>query len=207
MAYTVRFNGWGFYDAGHIGKVRSERVHPVTAPAAGPAVAPDESDGTAETTQQQDQSGATVTEDTMETDPADDEQQQATATAGPSQVAATAAAGPPQATQPPQAAPPRRRRKPRPRALNEIRKYQRSTDPLIRKLPFQRLCREIVQDMENREHAAFRWQSQAVEALQEACEAHLVGLFEDTQLCAIHGKRVTIMPRDMRLARKLRGEV
>ena len=76
----------------------------------------------------------------------------------------------------------------------------------MRKLPFQRLCREIVQDMENREHAAFRWQSRAVEALQEACEAHLVGLFEDTQLCAIHAKRVTIMPKDMQLARKLRGE-
>ena len=81
-----------------------------------------------------------------------------------------------------------------------------STELLLRKLPFQRLCREIVQDMEKREHANFRWQSQAVLALQEACEAHLVGLFEDTQLCAIHAKRVTIMPKDMQLARKLRGE-
>ena len=100
----------------------------------------------------------------------------------------------------------RNRLRPGTLALREIRRQQRSTELLMRKLPFQRLCREIVQDMENREHANFRWQSQAVLALQEACEAHLVGLFEDTQLCAIHAKRVTIMPKDMQLARKLRGE-
>ena len=87
-------------------------------------------------------------------------------------------------------------------ALREIRKYQKSTELLIRKLPFQRLVREIAQDfMTDR-----KFQSSAVCALQEAAEAYLVGLFQDTNLCAIHGKRVTIMPKDMLLARRLRGE-
>uniref|UniRef100_M3YJI6 Core Histone H2A/H2B/H3 domain-containing protein n=1 Tax=Mustela putorius furo TaxID=9669 RepID=M3YJI6_MUSPF len=49
-------------------------------------------------------------------------------------------------------------------------------------------------------------ESSAVMALQEACEAYLVGLFEDTNLCAIHAKRVTIMPKDIQLARRIRGE-
>ena len=51
-----------------------------------------------------------------------------------------------------------------------------------------------------------RFQSSAVAALQEASEAYLVGLFEDTNLCAIHAKRVTIMPKDIQLARRIRGE-
>lgn len=51
----------------------------------------------------------------------------------------------------------------------------------------------------------YRWQGSAILALQEAAEAHLVGLFEDCNLCAIHGKRVTIMPKDMQLARRIRG--
>ena len=51
-----------------------------------------------------------------------------------------------------------------------------------------------------------RFQSQAIFALQEAAEAYLVGLFEDTNLCAIHAKRVTIVPKDMILARRIRGE-
>lgn len=87
-------------------------------------------------------------------------------------------------------------------ALREIRKYQRSTDLLIRKLPFQRLVREIAEVIQPR----MRFQSQAICALQEASEAYLVGLFEDTNLCAIHAKRVTIAPKDMQLARRLRGE-
>ncbi|KAL9255506.1 histone H3.3a-like protein [Drosera capensis] len=87
-------------------------------------------------------------------------------------------------------------------ALREIRKYQKSTDLLIRKLPFQRLVREIAQDFK----ADLRFQSHAVLALQEAAEAYLVGLFEDTNLCAIHAKRVTIMPKDVQLARRIRGE-
>jgi histone H3 len=87
-------------------------------------------------------------------------------------------------------------------ALREIRKYQKSTDLLIRKLPFQRLVREIAQDFKT----DLRFQSHAVLALQEAAEAYLVGLFEDTNLCAIHAKRVTIMPKDVQLARRIRGE-
>ena len=88
-------------------------------------------------------------------------------------------------------------------ALREIRKFQKSTELLIRKLPFQRLVKEITQNMTT---GGFRFQSQAVSALQEASEAYLVGLFEDTNLCAIHAKRVTIMPKDMQLARRIRGE-
>ena len=87
-------------------------------------------------------------------------------------------------------------------ALREIRRYQKSTDLLIRKLPFQRLVREIAQDFKT----DLRFQGSAVLALQEASEAYLVGLFEDTNLCAIHAKRVTIMPKDIQLARRIRGE-
>ncbi len=87
-------------------------------------------------------------------------------------------------------------------ALREIRRYQKSTELLLRKLPFQRLVREVAQDFKS----DLRFQSSAVLALQEACEAYLVALFEDTNLCAIHAKRVTIMPKDIQLARRIRGE-
>jgi histone H3 len=87
-------------------------------------------------------------------------------------------------------------------ALREIRKYQKSTELLVRKLPFQRLVREIAQEFKT----DLRFQSSAVLALQEASEAYMVGLFEDTNLCAIHAKRVTIMPKDIQLARRIRGE-
>ena len=87
-------------------------------------------------------------------------------------------------------------------ALRQIRKYQKSTDLLSRKIPFQRLVREVAQDFKS----DLRFQSTAVLALQEAAEAYLVGLFEDTNLCAIHAKRVTIMPKDIQLARRIRGE-
>jgi histone H3 len=87
-------------------------------------------------------------------------------------------------------------------ALREIRRYQKSTDLLIRKLPFQRLVREIAQDFRQ----DLRFQSTAILALQEASEAYLVGLFEDVNLIAMHAKRVTIMPRDIQLARRIRGE-
>lgn len=86
-------------------------------------------------------------------------------------------------------------------ALREIRRYQKSTDLLLRKLPFQRLVREIAQQFE----ADLRFQSSAIAALQEAAEAYLVGLFEDTNLCALHAKRVTITPRDLKLARQIRS--
>ena len=73
---------------------------------------------------------------------------------------------------------------------------------LIKKLPFQRLVREIAQEYKS----DLRFQSTAVVALQEAAEAYMVGLFEDTNLCAIHAKRITIMPKDVQLARRIRGE-
>ena len=87
-------------------------------------------------------------------------------------------------------------------SLREIRRYQRSTELLIRKLPFQRLVREIAQDVKS----DLRFQSSAIEALHQSAESYLVGLFEDTNLCAIHAKRVTIMPKDLQLARRIRGE-
>lgn len=105
-------------------------------------------------------------------------------------------------------------------ALREIRRYQKSTELLIRKLPFQRLVREIAQDFKS----DLRFQSSAIGALQESVEAYLVSLFEDTNLCAIHAKRVTIREsphhifahlhilttitesKDIQLARRLRGE-
>ena len=94
-------------------------------------------------------------------------------------------------------------------ALKEIRRYQKSMELLIRKLPFQRLVQEISADSEvitSPLCGKVRFQSAAVMALQEAAEAYLVGLFEDTNLCTIHAKRVTIMPKDIQLARRIRGE-
>jgi len=95
-------------------------------------------------------------------------------------------------------------------ALREIRKYQKSTDLLIAKLPFSRVVREVAQDMTTDTGSydtglGLRWQSSALLALQEATEAYLVHLFEDANLCAIHAKRVTIMQRDIQLARRIRG--
>lgn len=92
-------------------------------------------------------------------------------------------------------------------SLREIRHYQKSTDLLLRKLPFARLVREIAMNfaLATDDGVALRWQSSALLALQEAAEAYLVHIFEDTNLCAIHAKRVTIMKRDMQLARRLRG--
>ena len=94
-------------------------------------------------------------------------------------------------------------------ALKQIRQYQKSTELLIRKLPFQRLVREIACDSDVIRSplcGKVRFQSAAIMALQEASEAYLVGLFEDSNLCAIHAKRVTIMPKDIQLARRIRGE-
>jgi histone H3 len=87
-------------------------------------------------------------------------------------------------------------------ALREIRKYQKSTDLLVRKRPFARLVREIAQDYKS----DLRFQSTAILALQEAAEAHLIGTFEDAYLCTLHSKRVTLMPKDVQLARRIRGE-
>jgi histone H3 len=89
-------------------------------------------------------------------------------------------------------------------AIREIRKYRSSTNLLIKKLPFQRLVREITSDLFPSKNV--RFQTASLAALQEAAEAYLVSLFEDTNLCAMHAKRVTIMPNDMTLARRIRGE-
>lgn len=87
-------------------------------------------------------------------------------------------------------------------ALREIRRYQKGTDLLLRKAPFQRLVRELACQGKD----GLRFQSSAVLAIQEAAEAYLISLLADANLCAIHTRRVTIMPRDVALARRLRGE-
>ena len=88
-------------------------------------------------------------------------------------------------------------------ALREIHQYQKSTELLIRKLPFQRLVREIAHNLGKMN---MRFQSGAIMALQEASEAYLVSLLEDSNLCVVHAKRVTIMPKDIELACRIRGE-
>ena len=110
-------------------------------------------------------------------------------------------------------------------ALREIRRYQKGTELLIRKAPFQRLVREIMQEVcykkkawgnlvlpefrkqqYRNEDEPYRMQSTAMLALHEAAEYYLVDLFDWTNLCAIHAKRKTIMVKDMQLARRIRGE-
>ena len=86
-------------------------------------------------------------------------------------------------------------------ALREIKRYQKTTDLLIKRLPFRRLVKEIAHYFKSE----IRFQGSAVLALQEAAESYMIGLFQDTNLCAIHAKRVTIMPKDMQLARRIRG--
>jgi len=86
-------------------------------------------------------------------------------------------------------------------ALKEIRKYQKSTDLLIPKSPFNKAIRAIAQTFK----IDVRFTGNAVLCIQEAAESYLTGLFDDTNLCAIHAKRVTILPKDMRLALKIRG--
>ena len=87
-------------------------------------------------------------------------------------------------------------------ALQDIRHFQKTSVLLIWKLPFQRLVREIAQDFKT----DLRFQSAAILCLQEAAEAYLVRLFDDANLCAIHARRVTILPKDIQLARRIRGE-
>mmetsp|Transcript_42209 Transcript_42209/g.30916 ORF Transcript_42209/g.30916 Transcript_42209/m.30916 type:complete len:172 (-) Transcript_42209:56-571(-) len=87
-------------------------------------------------------------------------------------------------------------------ALREIKRYQKQVHALLPRAPFQRLVRHVCEAIDQE----VRFQAAALEALQEACEAYLVGLFEDTQLCAVHANRVTIMKKDMDLARRIRGE-
>ena len=101
--------------------------------------------------------------------------------------------------------PPMRKRRYRPgtKALMEIKALQKTTHLLLRKLPFARLVREIAVKIKGIDD--LRWQSRALEALQTAAEDFLIALFEDANLCAIHGKRVTIQVKDMQLAKRLRG--
>ena len=73
---------------------------------------------------------------------------------------------------------------------------------LLPRAPFQRLVRSITHSLD----PEFRFQSQTLVALQEAAEAYIVSLFEDTNLCAIHAKRLTIQKKDMDLARRIRGD-
>ena len=89
------------------------------------------------------------------------------------------------------------------RALLEIRKYQRTTDSLIKKAPFVRLVREIAQDFGE----DIRFSPAALEALHEDAESYLVSLFKDTNLRANHAKRITITSPGLKLARRLRGEI
>ena len=95
-----------------------------------------------------------------------------------------------------------RRMKPGTVTLREIKRYQKSVDMLLPRAPFQRLVRGITMDLDH----SLRFQSQALQALQEATESYVVGLFEDTNLCAIHAKRVTVQKKDMDLARRIRGD-
>lgn len=106
----------------------------------------------------------------------------------------------------------KKRYRPGTKALREIRHYQKNTDLLIPKAAFSRLVREITQDIpgphKQKLHAtSFRYQASAIEALQHAIEAMIVDLFDDANLCAIHAKRVTLWPRDIKLALRLRKKI
>ena len=98
----------------------------------------------------------------------------------------------------------RRRYRPGTLALKEIRKYQKSTDLLIKKAPFIRLVKEILH--KKLDKTEIRMQCIAVEALQEAAEYYITNLFDDANLCALHAKRITLHPKDMQHAMRIRGE-
>ena len=87
-------------------------------------------------------------------------------------------------------------------AMRDIRRYQKSTKCLMQRAPFQRLVRSLAKGY----NSELRFQASSLAALQEATEAYVVGLFEDVNLCALHAGRVTVMTRDMHLARRIRGE-
>lgn len=95
------------------------------------------------------------------------------------------------------------------KALREIRKYQKSTDLLIRARPFSRLVRDITLRVQTNtsERVAYHWQASSLLALQEGTETYVVGLLEDSNLCAIHAKRITLMTQDINLSRKIRREI
>ena len=87
-------------------------------------------------------------------------------------------------------------------ALREIRRYQKTTNLLLRNTPFDRLVREVAQDFKS----DLNFACHAAHAMQESTEAYFTKLYEDANLCAIHSKRVTIFPKDMQLVRRIRGE-
>ncbi|XP_042653345.1 histone H3-like centromeric protein A [Tyto alba] len=93
--------------------------------------------------------------------------------------------------------------RPSQRVLQEIRRYQSSTHLLLRPGPFARLVREIC--LMFTRGVDYRWQRMALVALQEAAEAFMVRLLEDASLCSLHARRVTLYPKDLQLARRLRG--
>jgi histone H3/H4 len=97
----------------------------------------------------------------------------------------------------------KRRFRPGTVAMREIKKLQKSGDLLLRKAPFQRLVRSFVTGPVA---SHVKWNSTALTALQDAAEAHIISLMADANLCALHAKRVTLMPKDIQLARRLRGE-
>ena len=130
------------------------------------------------------------------THPAEMSRTKTTAVAKSSKKASKAAAGPKKAGAK------KFRWRPGTVALRQIRKFQKSTDLLLRKAPFQRLVRELATGHKE----GLRWQASAVAALQEATESYVTGLLSDSNLCALHAKRVTLMARDLQLARRLRGE-
>ena len=86
--------------------------------------------------------------------------------------------------------------------MREIRRYQRTEELLLKKAPFQRIVKEIANEI----NPGLKFQDTAVLALQEVCEQYLVSIFQDSVQCAKHGKRITVQPRDIQLARRLRGE-
>ena len=99
----------------------------------------------------------------------------------------------------------KRRFRPGTRVLQEIRRLQNTTNTLVPRIHFSRIIRDVAMSTDGGRQ--FRWASEALEAIQTASEAYLVGLFEDANLCAIHAKRVTIMVKDLYLARRIRGEL
>lgn len=94
------------------------------------------------------------------------------------------------------------RKRPGAMALREIRKYQRSTDTVIRRLGFQRLVRDIAQQIV----PEAKFQQSSLKVIQECTEMYLCRLFEDSQLCTLHAKRVTVFVKDMALAKRIRGD-
>merc|ERR1712065_72153 len=88
-------------------------------------------------------------------------------------------------------------------ALREVKKLQKSTDLLVARAPFARLIREVASGFNNQK---LNFQASAVSAIQEAAESYIISVLSDANLCALHANRVTAMPKDLALARRLRGE-